>query len=721
MKQVVQNFKTGKIRLVEVPEPLPRRGGMVVENRASLISSGTERMSLEFAQKSLLGKARERPDLVRQVLTKLKRDGIIPTIEAVRGRLEEELPLGYSSSGVVREVGENCPDFQPGDRVACAGLGYASHSEVVFVPKNLAVKLPSSLSFEEGAFVSLGAIALHSLRVGELAIGEKVAVIGLGLIGQLVSTIAKVSSSFVFGVDLDENRVKLAKEMGADLALPSSHPNLKEEALSATKGRGFDLVIVAASGESGEPLRLAGEIARDKGRVVVVGAIKVEAPRRLYYQKELELRFSRSYGPGRYDPLYEEKGIDYPIAYVPFTERRNMETFLNLIASGKIKLTPLISHRFSIEDAEKAYKLLLSPRKKPLGIILSYPEKKKPSFFVELGKKAEPRKKKGKIGVGLIGGGSFARSVLLPHLSRIKGIELIGLAVRTGAKAEAMANKYRFHYLTTDYKRVLSDPDIEAVVIATRHKDHPEMAAEALSKGKAVFLEKPLAIDEEGLSLLKKAHEKSEGKLMVGFNRRFSPFSLALKEFFKQRSYPLAISYRVNAGAVPKDHWIQDEEEGGGRIIGEVCHFIDLISFIIGSTPQKVTAFALPTSNTPPDTLSIILGFADGSIGNINYFATGDPSLPKEHIEVMGGGKTGVIEDFRSLLLSSSEKRIKKVRRWGKEKGFSEELLAFFRFLKEGGSPPTPFSWLIATTKTTFAIEESLRRGKVIYLDETTD
>lgn len=710
MKQVIQNFRSGVLKVDDVPETICKPGGILVTNVVSLISAGTEKMVVDLAQKSLVGKAKERPDLVRQVINKLRRDGVINTIRTVKARLETPLALGYSCAGIVREVGHGADEFRIGDRVACAGMNYASHAETIFVPKNLAVKIPEDLGFDEAAFVTLGAIALQGVRTAEVRLGDSIAVIGLGLLGQLTTQILKAAGCRVIGIDLDRTRIDLACALGADTAVQRGD-DVAGAIAQFTDGYGVDAVIVTAAAETNDPIELAGTIARDRAVVSMVGAVRLDVPRKIYYEKELQLRLSRSYGPGRYDSHYEEQGIDYPIGYVRWTERRNMQEFLRLVATKAVKLNPLITHRFPIERAEQAYEIITGKSKEAyLGILLSYDENRKDeheSKTIALdGRRGQTEVKLAQIKLGVIGAGNFAKSVLLPRLAKDSKLALTGIATATGRNAKALGEQYGFEFCTTDYREILAHRDINTVLIATRHDTHAKMAAEAVRAGKAVYLEKPLAISKEGLSEVIEAVTQTNGRIMVGFNRRFSLLSTELKQFFDGAG-PLAITYRVNAGEIPKESWIQSEE-GGGRVLGEVCHFIDYLQFLSIGDPAEVFAYQCSSG---PDTLSIIVKLSDGSIGNINYFATGDRTFPKERIEVYGGGRVAVLEDFRALEMWREGKR-KVTKRMAQDKGFDHELSSFIQAVKTGG--PMPIAWrsIVLTTLTSLRIVEALGSGE---------
>ena len=703
MKQVVQNFRSGVLKVDDVPETICRSGGILVNNVASLVSAGTEKMTVDLAQKSLVGKAAERPDLVRQVINKFRKDGLMATLRTVRAKLDTPVALGYSCAGVVREAGRGVEDFQVGDRVACAGMNYASHAETVFVPKNLAVKIPDGVSFDEAAFVTLGAIALQGVRTAEVKLGDAVAVIGLGLLGQLTVQILKAAGCRVIGIDLETSKVELAREFGCDAGVVRGD-DVESAVKQFTDNFGADAVIVAAAADTNDPIELAGVIARDRAIISMVGAVRMDVPRKVYYEKELQLRLSRSYGPGRYDADYEERGKDYPIGYVRWTERRNMQEFLRLVAAKSVKLERLITHRIPIEQAEQAYDIITGKtRQNYLGILLTYgaaaSDKAKVVALNRTAKAAEIR-------LGVIGAGNFAKSVLLPRLAKLGGVSLVGLATATGRTAKAVGEQIGFEFCSTDYRELLQREDINTILIATRHDTHAAMAAEAIRAGKTVFVEKPLAIDEAQLNEVVAAVEQSGGRILVGFNRRFSSLSAEMKQFFDGAG-ALAITYRVNAGEIPKESWIQ-QDEGGGRVIGEVCHFIDLLQFLTSAEPTEVFAYR---SAAGADTLSIVIKFSDGSIGNINYFSTGDRGLPKERVEVFGGGRSAVLDDFRQLEMWRDGKR-KTSKRMSQDKGFDQELAAFVAAVRSGEAMPIDWRGLMMTTLATLRIEDSLRSGK---------
>jgi predicted dehydrogenase len=717
MKQVLQDLRSHQVQVEEVPPPSCQPGGVLVKTVASLISSGTERATIALGGKTLLGKALERPDLVRRLVRRLQTNGIADVIATVRARLDAAVALGYSSAGVVLEVGAGAEEFVVGDRVACAGAGHAGHAEVNWVPKNLCVKIPVSVSFESAASVAVGAIALQGVRVAEAKVGERVAVIGLGLIGQLVAQILHASGCVVWGLDPDPQRVRLAQELGIDFACENRAWEESPYSALCRHGEGADAVILTAATRSSEPIELAGELARDRGIVVVVGDVRVDVPRVHYYKKELQVRYSRSYGPGRYDTQYEEHGADYPYGYVRWTEKRNMEAFLGLAAQQKVRVEPLLTHRFGIDEALEAFKLLSGERKETyLGILLAYPHATPLSKRVALQAPAPhapaTRETNRMVGVGWIGAGSFSRAKLLPGLRKIGGLELVGLANATATSARRVAKSFGFRYCSTDPNEILSDPDVHAAFIGTRHHLHGPLVIAALERGKDVFVEKPLCVNEAELNQIAEKLASSGRILSVGFNRRFSPFARECKNFFEGRREPLSILYRVNAGRLPHTSWIYDPVQGHGRVIGEVCHFIDLAAFLTSSLPTEVQAWPVNgPGESVEDNLHVQILLADGSRAQILYLSSGDASVPKERVEVCGEGRTAISDDFRKAwFYSHNHCRSRSL--FSQDKGHREELRAFIEAVTGGGEPPIPFESLRATTLATFRLRESLRCGK---------
>lgn len=710
MKQVIQNFKTGELYVDEVPAPALSKGMVLIENKYSLISAGTERSTVQVAKANLLGKARQRPDLVAQVIQNVRKEGIKATLEKVRTKLDTLKALGYSTSGVVKASMDDKHLFAPGDRVACAGQDYASHAEVICVPQNLVVKIPGTVSDEEASFTTLGAIAMQGVRQADPRLGETIAVIGLGLLGQLTCQLLKANGCKVLGIDISEALVNLSRETGADEAVQRSDAHLMDVVNNFTNGYGFDSVIITAATASNDPIELSAEIARKKGKVIAVGAVKMDVPRDPhFYRKELDLRLSCSYGPGRYDVQYEENGIDYPYAYVRWTEQRNMEAFLQLVAQGKINLKPLITHTFDITEAGAAYDIVTGKVAAPhIGILLRYPENdQKFSYKKVFEQSSAPLNE---MATGFIGAGSFAQSYLIPHV-KSWGADLRTVVTSKGITAQNVGQKFSFGHATSNSSDILNDETIHTVFIATPHNSHAHYVVEALQAGKHVFVEKPLAMNEEQLENIKSVYEKQGKKLMVGFNRRFSPVAATLKQYFSKKTEPLVMNYRVNAGFIPKDHWTQNEHTGGGRIIGEVCHFIDLMQFFTDALPQTVFAQCIHSPNQltkNDDNIVITIQFTDGSVGSIVYVANGDKALPKERMEIYGSGNTGIINDFRGGEWYSNNK-MKPIKLNGK--GHKEEVNAFLNSIKDGSPAPVSFDSIYATTKATFKIIDSLYTG----------
>ncbi|HYY72084.1 MAG TPA: bi-domain-containing oxidoreductase [Candidatus Bathyarchaeia archaeon] len=676
---------------------------------------------MTLGSKSLLGKALERPDLVRQLLQRLKTTGVADVLATMRSRLNSSLALGYSSAGVVLEVGPGVNEFAVGEPVACAGVDHASHAELNWVPKNLCVKIPPNVNFDSAASVALGAIALQGVRISEAKLGERVAVIGLGLVGQLTAQILHAAGCVVWGLDPDPDRVRLARELGADFACENRDWEQSPWSSLCQHGEGADAVIITAATSSTEPIELAGRLARDRGVVVIVGDVRADIPRALYYKKELQVRFSRSYGPGRYDSEYEDRGHDYPYAFVRWTEKRNMEAFLELVAQQKVRVEPLLTHRFTVNEASEAYRLLSGESsEKYVGILLTYDHPSPHEKKVLLGQESLQRpltKGMGEtIGVGWIGAGSFSRARLLPALQKISGVRLMGLANATGISAQQAARGFGFGYCCTDANEILNDPAIDAVFIGTRHHLHASLVIAALERGKHVFVEKPLCVNEAELNQISEAYAQSGRILTVGFNRRFSRFAEECTKLFGNRVEPLSMLYRVSAGRLPNSHWIYDPAQGHGRVIGEICHFVDLMGFLCSCLPVEVQAWPVEHPDADPeDNVHIHLRFTDGSRGEILYLSSGSSTVSKERVEVFGQGKTAICEDFRTSHFYRGNQH-RRERKFVQEKGHRAELHAFVAALKQGGESPIPFSSLYASTLTTFRIRESLRCGRALPL-----
>ena len=709
MKQVAQRAKDGAITVVDAAVPALRPGWLLVANRFSLISAGTERSKVELGEKSLVAKARARPDLARKVVDRARTEGLRPAVAAARERLEALGPIGYSTAGIVREVGGAVPGVAPGDRVACAGGGWANHAELVAVPRNLVAKVPDGVELASAAYATVGAIALHAVRQSGATVGERVAVVGLGLVGQLVVRILVAAGCEAVGIDVEAAAVGLAERAGAR-AFQRQDPALEASVAEATDGLGVDAAVLCAATRSSDPLTLGARIARDRGRLVVVGEFPVEAERAILYEKELEIRLARSYGPGRYEREYEERGLDLPAGYVRWTEQRNLQAFVDLVATGRVDPSELTTHRFAVDDAPAAYALLTDAdaQPRPFGVLLEYderPARGRP--------RPAPAPRSAGAGIGVVGAGSFARRTILPAL-RDGGARLVAIASEGGLSATDAARRFGFERGALSPDELLDDDGVGAVVIATRHADHARLAAASLRRGKAVFVEKPLALSEAELAEIEDALTE-DAILMVGFNRRFAPLVVRLRD--ELAGAPgVVLSARVNAGPLPPDHWLHDSEEGGGRLLGEGCHFVDLLSHLAGTPATAVHAFAAPQPQRPlerSDALVATLRFANGAVGTLVYSGDGDPRLPKERIEAFGAGLSAVLDDFRRLELFRGGKRT--VVKHRPDKGHRSELDHFLAAVRGEASAIPPDSY-VASTRATLALAESLKRGEAVTL-----
>ena len=711
MKQIVQSPKTGKLELVEVPAPAPTPGQVLVRNHFSVVSPGTEKMAMDFARKSLIGKARSRPDLVRQVLQKVQQEGPLPTYNAVMNRLDVPQPLGYSTAGVVEAVGEGVASFAPGDAVACAGAGYANHSEWISVPENLVARVPEGLPLEKAAFSTLGAIAMQGLRVADPTLGEVAVVIGLGLIGQLAVQLLRANGVRVLGIDLDENRIKEALEQGAEWG---ARPDADHEAWkkSATEGYGADFVLVTAASESSAPLQLAADLCRMKGRVVAVGATAMELDRRSFYDKELDLRMSMSYGPGRYDRRYEEVGLDYPISYVRWTENRNLQAFLALAHADAIDPTKLDARTVDFADAEAAYEELAGGERRGLALLFRYDTASEGQRSLTIAPAA--RKPTEQVGIAFVGAGNYAKGILLPAVSKCSGIQKRRVVTATGASARKTAEKFQYAICGTDPAEAFADPDVDLVFIATRHDTHAPLAIEALRAGKAVWLEKPAALDAEQLDALCEAAAETGGFLAVGYNRRFSPHARLVKRSFETRSGPMAIHYSVAAGSTPSGSWHTDPKTGGGRIIGEACHMVDLCSYLVGEAPNRVFARRLGRDPEIEDSTILLLGYPDGSNATIEYLANTSPGLPKERFEVSADGKTARCENFKVTSLPGQ----KSLKTLNQDKGQTTAVREVVAAVSARKPAPFTLAELLATSRATLRAADSAASGSSVSLDD---
>jgi predicted dehydrogenase/threonine dehydrogenase-like Zn-dependent dehydrogenase len=730
MKQLLQDARTGEMKVAEVPSPQLLPGCVLVRVVASLVSAGTERASAEFASKGLLAKAKARPDLVHDVLAKIRRDGFASTMQTVRSRLDQPQSVGYSSSGWVVAVGDGISDINVRDRVACAGAGYAVHAEFACVPRMLVAKIPevteatSQVSYEEAAFGTVGAICLHGIRTAEVGLGDTVAVIGLGLLGQITVQLLKAAGCRVFGLDPVPQRAALAIAGGSDAACTGAR-EFRDLCYQKTGGIGVDSVLITAETPSSEPVNLAAELARDRAIVVAVGTVGMELQRKLYYAKELDFRISRSYGPGRYDTAYEQKGRDYPIGHVRWTEARNLEAFLQSIAAGRLNPGSLITHRFPVEQATRAYDLIAgNTREFFLGALITYADAASPSIG-DLRKSLSRKipvttapKAPASVCLGVLGAGHFAQNTLLPALQAIADVSFIGVCNATGPRSRSAAEKFGFAYCSNSEEELLQDANINAVLIATRHNLHAKQALAALRAGKGVFCEKPLCLNEEELFfLVRVAAAENASLLMVGFNRRFAPMAVQLKKFLAEIHEPMAIHYRVNAGYIPADHWVNDPEQGGGRILGEVCHFIDFLCFLAGGCPVEVQAQTIGNPGQYSlDNVVASLKFADGTLGTIGYLANGDKSASKERIEVFGGGSVAILEDFRRLeLVRNGRKQITRAR-WGQDKGHKAEMQAFVDALRGKAPAPITLEQVVGSTLATLRLQNSRQTGQPLKI-----
>jgi predicted dehydrogenase/threonine dehydrogenase-like Zn-dependent dehydrogenase len=714
MKQVVQNLRSGVLELLDVPCPRVSAGHLLIQTRATVISAGTERMLVEFGRAGMVAKARQQPEKVRQVFDKIKTDGLLPTLEAVLFKLDEPLPLGYCNAGVVVEVGAGVRRFGIGDRVVSNG----PHAEMVHRPENLCAKIPDKVSDDQAPFAVLGAIGLQGIRLLHLELGESVAVFGLGLIGLLAVQMLVNSGHRVLAIDPDARRLELARQFGATVVDLSAAADPVAAAEAFTAGHGIDAVLITASAKDDSIVSQSAQMSRQRGRIVLVGTTDLELNRAEFYEKELTFQVSCSYGPGRYDPAYEQQGIDYPYGFVRWTEQRNIEAVLEMLASGRLNVEPLITRRLPNDQAAQAYELLVNDRAQ-LGIVLQYPAVEPPRRRIvsaaSSSKSATPSATApaAAVRVGIIGAGMFASRVLIPALKKTPA-QLRSIASAGGVTAAHSARKFGIAACTSDPQTIFDDPDINAVVIATRHDSHAKLAAEALRAGKHVFVEKPLAIDREGLEQVTKAYQQSNGlQLLVGFNRRFSPHGKKIRELLAGRSGPAAITMLVNAGKLPDEHWLLDPRIGGGRIIGEGCHWFDLMSFVLN---QPIVAVSAATTGDRSaaggaEATSVTLRFADGSQGTLHYFAQGHRGFPKERMTVFSDGRVLELDDFRRLW-GWGWPSFSRMNLFRQDKGHRAELAEFVRRIAEGGPPLIEFTELMNVTEGTLAAAESKPHGQ---------
>jgi predicted dehydrogenase/threonine dehydrogenase-like Zn-dependent dehydrogenase len=702
MKQVLQDLKTGETLVAEVPCPHLPRGHVLVRSTRSLISTGTERMLVDFGKAGWIDKARQQPDKVRQVLDKIRTDGLLPTLEAVRNKLEQPMPMGYSNVGCVVAVGAGVENFAPGDRVVSNGR----HAEMIAVPVNLCAKVPAGVSDEEAAFTVLGAIALQGIRLANPALGENVTVIGLGLIGLLAVQLLRAQGCRVLGTDFDPAKLALAARYGAEVVDLSTGADPVAVAQRFSRGRGMDAVLITAATDSNEPVRQAALMSRKRGRIVLVGVAGLELSRADFYEKELTFQVSCSYGPGRYDPNYEEKGNDYPVGFVRWTEQRNFEALLDMLADRRIDVSELVSHRFAIADAPRAYEVVTGEAPS-LGILLEYPADGTPAVAaaartVELTAKTTGDAR-GAV-VGFIGAGNYASAKLIPAFARA-GAKLHTIASGAGVSGWQAGRKYGFERVTTDMTEILRDPQISAAVIATRHDAHAAQVLAAREHGKHVFVEKPLCLTFDELARIEAAWAGEAPRLMVGFNRRFAPHVVRMAELLAGAPGPKSFVFTANAGAIPAGHWTQDPAVGGGRIVGEACHFIDLLRFLAGAPIVAHSSVAL--DDTTRDTVTITLRFADGSIGAIHYFANGNKGFPKERLDVFASGRSLHLDNFRRLA-GHGFAGFRRMTLWSQDKGQDACARAFVDSIARGGAAPIPVAEIFEVSRVSIEIARDL-------------
>ncbi len=712
MKQLTQKLKSGQMQILEVPVPFLKTGQVLIKNHFSVISAGTEASTVKSARKGYIGKAKDRPQQARQVLETLRSQGPVQAYRTVMKKLDAYSPLGYSCVGEVIEVAPDVTGFKTGDLVACGGSA-ASHAEVVNIPVNLCVSLHPDTDIKQAAYNTLGAIAMQAVRQADLRLGETCAVIGLGLLGQISTILLKASGIKVVGIDVNPAMIKIAEEHCLDLAFNRTDSGIIDKISQFSGGMGCDAVIIAASSTSHDPINFAGAISRKRGTVVILGAVPTGFEREPhFYKKELQIRMSCSYGPGRYDLNYEDKGIDYPPGYVRWTENRNMQAFQELIYSKKIDLSYLSTHTLKLDDAPAAYEMMIEKSETFIGIIIEYDTKKNlEKTIIKVNPFSNDRKPQ-KVSIGFIGAGSYAQGFLLPNIPKTDNVSLHGVMTATPASSRSVAERFGFKFCTGDEKDLLENEHINTVFIATRHDSHAKYVLEALKAGKNVFVEKPLCLTMNELDTIIQTHS-GNSLLMVGYNRRFSPLAKKMKGLFNK--WPVAMNYRINAGSIPADSWIQDIDIGGGRIIGEVCHFVDLLTFLTDSLPVSVYATVMKAQNDFNDILNISLSYMNGSIGTISYFSNGDKSLPKERLEVFSNGSTVVLDDFRILSIHDQGK--KKVRKLlVQDKGQKAEVKLFIDAILKGTSELIPFDEICSTSLVTFKVLESLRSRQVINI-----
>ncbi|MGE0635300.1 MAG: bi-domain-containing oxidoreductase [Bacteroidia bacterium] len=713
MEQLTQELKSGKMEILEVPFPAVNKGDVLVRNHYSVISAGTEGKTVTDARKGYIAKARSRQKEVKQVIEMIKRNGLMETYQLVMNKLDTPSALGYSCAGEVIALGSEVTGFKVGDKVACGGSS-ASHADVVSVPVNLCVKVPETVDLRHAAFTTIAAIAIQGIRQADLKMGENCLIIGMGLLGQLTAKILKASGIKPICVDVADKQVQQSIQTGIENVYNRNTAGIEELIMQHSGGFGVDAIIITAGTSSLDPVEFAGSVARKKAKVVIVGAVPTGFDRVNYFKKELDLRMSMSYGPGRYDINYEDKGIDYPIGYVRWTENRNMQSFIDYLSSKLINIEDLISHTFSLEDAPKAYDLILAKSEAYNGIVIKYDESKPVSPKVVLHNKNFPEKT---ANVGMIGAGNFAQGTLLPKMNG--ACNFVGIATARGNIARFVAAKYNFNYCAESADELLKDTNINTIFITTRHNSHAEYVIKAIQNSKNVFVEKPLALNETELETIRTEYEKAveqntAKKIMVGFNRRFAPAVIEIKKLFVPEQ-PKTVNIRVNAGVLPPDHWVNDPVIGGGRIIGEGCHFVDLAMHLAGAKITTVSANAMQDANQLNNTITINLGFANGSVASINYFSNGSKTLNKEYIEVFCGGTVAVIDDFQSLTIYNNS--VKKIKFSGQDKGHATEIKLFLKSIADGSPSPISFEECYISSLATLKVVQSIKEKRIIDIE----
>lgn len=718
MRQVVQNLKSGALEVLEVPAPRVAAGHLLIQTTCSLISAGTERGIVEFGRSSLMDKVRQNPERVQRVLERIRSDGLLPTLELVFAKLDEPMPLGYCNVGRVLEVGEGVTGYQVGDRVANNGR----HAEIVCRPIHLCAPIPEGVSDEAASFTVLSSIGLQGIRLLEPTLGERIAVFGLGLIGLVAVQLLTASGAQVLGIDLDPGRLELARWLGATPVDLSAGVDPVAAGMAFSGGVGMDGVLITASAKEDSIIQQAARMSRKRGRIVLVGVVNLQLDRADFYEKELSFQVSCSYGPGRYDPVYEEQGVDYPLPFVRWTEQRNLAAVLSMLASGRLQVESLITSRVPQSEAARAYDLLAKDRKQ-LGILLEYPAQAAPlARVIERAPAAAGHASaaQGRATVGVIGAGNYTKVRLLPELKKA-GATLVSIASASGVTAALAARKFGFRASTTDYRTILADPQINTVFITTRHHQHVPMAVAALEAGKHVFVEKPAAIDRAGLARLRAAYEATQGlQLMVGFNRRYSPHAVKMRSLLGGRSQPATLNMLVNAGSIPASHWTQDPAVGGGRIIGEACHWVDLLRYLVGYpivSVQAVTVGPSPALETRSDKMSLSLVFADGSLGNVHYFANGHKAYSKERLEIYCQERVLLLDNFRTLK-GYGWPGFRKLNFFSQDKGRTAEIQGFLERVARGGAAFLPPDEIWNVTEATLVAEESAASGQSIRLRE---